>query len=66
MSICFAGLDWASQTHAACVIDERGSVSVQFEIKHDQIRLLTSRTEHHVGSIEDGRILMSFPRAGRV
>lgn len=35
MSKCFAGLDWASQTHAACVIDERGSVRVQFEIKHD-------------------------------
>lgn len=35
MSKCFAGLDWASQTHAACVIDERGSVAVQFEIKHD-------------------------------
>jgi transposase len=32
----------------------------------EQIRLLTSRIEHHVGSIEDGRILMSFPRAGRV
>ena len=31
-----------------------------------QIRLLTSRIEHHVGSIDDGRILMSFPRAGRV
>jgi len=35
MSKCFAGLDWASQTHAACVIDERGTVVVQFEIKHD-------------------------------
>ena len=35
MSKCFAGLDWASQTHAACVIDERGSVVVQFEIRHD-------------------------------
>ncbi len=32
----------------------------------DQIRLLTSRIEHHVGSIDDGRILMSFPRAGRI
>jgi transposase len=32
----------------------------------EQIRLLTSRIEHHVGSIEDGRILMSFPRAGRI
>ena len=35
MSKCFAGLDWASQTHAARVIDERGSVGTQFEIKHD-------------------------------
>jgi transposase len=35
MSQRFAGLDWASQTHAACVIDEHGSVAVQFEVKHD-------------------------------
>jgi transposase len=35
MSICFAGLDWASRTHAVCVIDERGSVLTQFEINHD-------------------------------
>ncbi|MGZ5217659.1 MAG: IS110 family transposase, partial [Caldimonas sp.] len=35
MSICFAGLDWTSRTHAACVIDERGNVHLQFEINHD-------------------------------
>lgn len=35
MSIRFAGLDWASRTHAVCVIDERGSVQLQFEIAHD-------------------------------
>ena len=35
MSIRFAGLDWASRTHAACVIDEHGSVHLQFEINHD-------------------------------
>jgi transposase len=35
MSIRFAGLDWASRTHAACVIDEQGSVHLQFEINHD-------------------------------
>lgn len=35
MSTVFAGLDWASQTHAACVIDQRGSVCVQFEVNHD-------------------------------
>jgi transposase len=32
----------------------------------EQIRLLTSRIEHAVQSNEDGRILMSFPRAGKV
>jgi len=32
----------------------------------EQIRLLTSRIEHHVASLDDGRIVMSFPRAGRV
>jgi transposase len=35
MSKRFAGLDWASRTHAACVIDEHASVHLQFEIKHD-------------------------------
>jgi transposase len=35
MSIRFAGLDWASRTHAACVIDEHGGVHLQFEINHD-------------------------------
>ena len=35
MSIRFAGLDWASRTHAACVVDEHGSVHLQFEISHD-------------------------------
>lgn len=31
-----------------------------------QIRLLTSRLEHHVASLDDGQLVMSFPRAGRV
>ena len=35
MSKRFAGLDWASRTHAVCVIDERGSVHLQFEVTHD-------------------------------
>jgi transposase len=35
MGKCFAGLDWASQTHAACVIDQNGSGSAHFEIEHD-------------------------------
>ena len=32
----------------------------------EQIRLLSSRIEHHVASLQDGHILMSFPRAGRI
>jgi transposase len=32
----------------------------------EQIRLLSSRIEHHIASSDDGRILMSFPRAGRI
>lgn len=35
MTIRYAGLDWASRTHAACVIDERGQVLVQLEVTHD-------------------------------
>ena len=35
MSVCFAGLDWASRTHVVCVIDERGAVRLKFEINHD-------------------------------
>jgi len=34
MSSCFAGLDWASITHAVCVIDQRGSVQEHFEVAH--------------------------------
>jgi transposase len=28
----FAGIDWASKTHAICVVDDRGEISVRFEI----------------------------------
>jgi transposase len=32
----------------------------------EQIKLLSARIEHHVADSDDGRILMSFPRAGRI
>ncbi len=35
MTKCFAGLDWASRTHAVCILDARGSVRAQFEVSHD-------------------------------
>ena len=31
-----------------------------------QIRLVSSRIEHQVADLDDGRLLMSFPRAGRI
>jgi transposase len=31
----FVGIDWASQTHAVCVVDEQGAVVDRFEISHD-------------------------------
>lgn len=35
MTKCFAGLDWASRTHAVCVLDARGGVRAEFEVSHD-------------------------------
>jgi transposase len=32
----------------------------------EQIRLLSSRIEHQVANLDDGKLLMSFPRAGRI
>jgi transposase len=34
MKRLFAGLDWAAQTHALCVIDEHGAVRERFEVAH--------------------------------
>jgi transposase len=31
----FAGLDWASRTHAVCIIDDTGAVLERFEVTHD-------------------------------
>jgi len=45
MTTFFAGLDWASQTHAVCVIDAHGSVRVQFEINHDATGLTELRRQ---------------------
>jgi transposase len=35
MSTFFAGLDWASQVHVVCVIDEHGTIETRFEVTHD-------------------------------
>lgn len=35
MTECFAGLDWASRTHAVCIIDARAATRSDFEVSHD-------------------------------
>ncbi len=35
MSNYFAGLDWASRTHALCIVDAQGHVVERSEITHD-------------------------------
>jgi transposase len=40
MNTFFAGLDWASHTHAVCIIDAHGSIRTQFEIGHDAAGLV--------------------------
>jgi len=30
----FVGIDWASETHAVCVVDARGRVRAQFTVDH--------------------------------
>ena len=32
----FAGVDWATTTHAICIIDAAGQVLERFEVKHDR------------------------------
>jgi transposase len=51
MSTCFAGLDWASQTHAVCIIDAHGGVCEQFEVAHTAAGLteLARRLRHRGG-----------------
>ena len=33
---CFAGIDWASRSHAVCVLDAQGRVLLQFDIPHSK------------------------------
>jgi transposase len=51
MTTSFAGLDWASRTHAVCVIDEHASVCAQFEINHDAAGLAELRRRLRVAGV---------------
>jgi len=32
---CTAGLDWASEEHAICIVDQQGSIRESFNVRHD-------------------------------
>lgn len=44
----FVGLDWASQGHAICVVDERGTVVDRYQVTHDDagLKSLCASIEH--------------------
>ncbi len=46
----YAGVDWASERHAACVIDERGEVRERLNVPHTRLGLaeLVDRLARHV------------------
>lgn len=48
MNEWFAGVDWATGTHAVCVIDAGGAVREHFEVQHDSagLREMLARLRH--------------------
>jgi len=38
-------VDWTTETHAACVVDDRGAVVDEFDVDHtsDRLRMLCRR-----------------------
>ena len=53
MSQFFAGLDWASRTHAICIVDEHGTIAQQFEVSHDAAGLAeAARNLKHFATAE--------------
>lgn len=72
----FAGVDWASERHAVCVIDERGEVRERLVVPHTRLGLadLTSRLARHAepadlavgierpdGPVVDALVAAGFP-----
>ena len=56
MSEVFAGLDWASRSHAVCVIDERAVVRLQWEATHDAAGLAELMRRGLAASEQSNRI----------
>jgi transposase len=70
----FAGVDWASERHAVCVIDERGEINERLVVPHTRLGLaeLTSRLARHAEPAElpvgierpDGPVVDALVAAG--
>jgi transposase len=48
-TVCFGGVDWATDTHAVAVVDDKGAVVDEFEITHsaDGLAELCERVHQH-------------------
>jgi transposase len=67
----FAGIDWASRSHAVCVIDATGSPLERYEVEHSEagLRSLVGRlTARHVEGVAierpDGPVVEALLEAG--
>ena len=60
MSVVFAGLDWASRSHAVCVVDERGSVCRQWDVPRT-MPMACANSLHQLHALHAVRIAIERP-----
>lgn len=59
MDHCTAGLDWASETHAICIVNGHGEVRESFEVRHDAVGL--SELVRRLGRYPELRLAIERP-----
>jgi len=69
--IRYAGVDWASRSHAVCVVDERGEALERFEVEHTEPglrtlgrRLVKARVSRVAIERPDGPVIEALFAAG--
>jgi transposase len=55
----FGGVDWATDTHAVAVVDERGLILDQFEVEHSRAGL--AELGRRLAKLEVGRVAIERP-----
>lgn len=58
----FAGLDWATEAHAICVVDEQGGVADRFDVAHDAAGLLAATRKLKRFANEHGPVAVAIER----